>query len=557
MQNPSAIADAVRSLIRSASAGLLFALFAALLASCSEQAPTSTEPTASVAAANDSAITDMSATALSTALASGALSARAVTQAYLDRIDALNLQGPALRAVLALNANALADADELDQRLSESGPVGPLHGVPVLIKGNIDIAGMLSSAGSLALTDGVDPVESDAFLVQTLRQAGAVILGTANLSEWANFRDQKSSSGWSSQGGQTRNPHVLDRNPCGSSSGSAVAVAARLAPLAIGTETNGSIVCPAAANGVVGIKPTLGLVSRRGIIPISATQDTAGPMGRSVTDAALLLEAIAVFDPDDPAAVAADSAAFRPDPARRRLDGLRIGVFRSYSGAGDRPKLDAIYQQTIDLTAALGATLVDPIEHQPSLESRRAAYRILLREFKATLNDYLAGRTLPEDRNSLADLIAYNRSHADAVMPVFEQSIFLEAEAISGLDDPEYAADIAGVQEKLRADLDALFAAHQLDALLLPGNAPAWKTDWVNGDHFSYGGTAYLAAISGYPSIVLPAGSVSRLPVAVGLMGQPQSEAALIQIAYALEQALPATLEPQFLPSLESPQPAD
>jgi amidase len=396
--------------------------------------------------------------------------------------------------------------------------VGPLHGVPVLIKGNIDIAGLLSSAGSLALTEGVGPVERDAFLVGRLREAGAVILGTANLSEWANFRDQKSSSGWSSAGGQTRNPHVLDRNPCGSSSGSAVAVAARMAPLAVGTETNGSVVCPAAANGVVGIKPTLGLVSRRGIIPISSTQDTAGPMGRTVTDTAMLLEAMVAFDTEDPAAIPTETPSYRPDPDVTRLDGKRIGVLRTYTGVGERPRLDAIYQRTIELVA-----------------------------------DYLAGRVLPEDRNTLAGLIAFNDSNAERVMPVFEQSIFVEAEAQSGLDDPEYAEDIANVQVRLRAELSTLFETHQLDALLLPGNAPAWKTDWVNGDHFTYGGTAYLAAISGYPSMVLPVGEVSKLPVAVGLMGLPQSEAALIQIAYALEQTVPPALEPEFLPSIEMP----
>ncbi len=531
-------------------------LFVLLLAGCGK--PTSTSPTSEVSMSTelrntDTPITGMTAAALAAAVAGGELSARAVTQAHLDRIDSLNHEGPELRAVLQINPTALDEADELDRRFSEAGPAGPLHGVPVLIKGNIDIAGLDSSAGSLALADDVGPADADAFLVGRLRAAGAVILGTANLSEWANFRDQKSSSGWSSLGGQTRNPHVLDRNPCGSSSGSAVAVAARMAPLAVGTETNGSIVCPASANGVVGIKPTLGLVSRRGIIPISSTQDTAGPMGRTVTDAALLLAALVQFDPEDAASLRTDTETFFPDPEVTRLDGKRIGVFRSYSGAGERPRLDEIYQQAIDQVVNLGATVIDPIEHQPSEESRSAAYRILLREFKATLNDYLANRQLPEDRDSLADLIAFNDSNAARIMPIFDQSIFIEAEALSGLDDPEYAQDIANVQEHLRAELSMLFEAHQLDALLLPGNAPAWKTDWVNGDHFTYGGTAYLAAISGYPSIVLPAGSVSQLPVAVGLMGLPQSEAPLIQIAYALEQVLPPALEPQFLRSLENP----
>ncbi len=533
---------------KSAAAGTFLLLLVVLLPACAEQAADRAEPTSADALP---AITALSASTLSEGLESGALSALEVTQAHVDRIEQLNRRGPNLRAVLEVNPSALDEAAELDARFAESGPVGPLHGLPVLIKGNIDVAGLRSSAGSLALAEGIGPVPTDAFLVQQLRQAGAVILGTANLSEWANFRDQKSSSGWSSQGGQTRNPHVLDRNPCGSSSGSAAAVAAGLAPLAIGTETNGSIVCPASANGVVGIKPTLGLVSRSGIIPISPTQDTAGPMARSVTDAALLLEAIARFDPEDPASLEATSASYRPDPNGTRLDGKRIGVLRTYGGAGERPRLDEIYQQTINTVAGLGAVLVDPIEYRPAPERRQAAYRILLREFKAALNDYLIGRSLPEDRNSLTDLIAFNEANADRVMPIFEQSIFIEAAAMAGLDEPEYAADISLVQEQLRADLDALLTEHALDALLLPGNGPAWKTDWVNGDHFSYGGTAYLAAISGYPSIVIPAGQVSQLPVAVGLLGRPQAEAELIQIAFALEQALPPAPVPQFLENLE------
>lgn len=496
-------------------------------------------------------LTTMPAPLLADALARGEVSARSVTEAYLARIDALNQQGPALRAVLALNPGAVDDATALDRQLAASGPSGPLHGLPVLIKGNIDVAGLHSTAGSLALLEGVATVPEDAYLVARLREAGAVILGTANLSEWANFRDQKSSSGWSSQGGQTRNPHVLDRNPCGSSSGSAAAVAARLAPLAVGTETNGSIVCPAAANGVVGIKPTLGLVSRRGIIPISPTQDTAGPMAGSVDGAALLLDALAHFDSQDPAAIPNPTESFRPDPAILRLDGKRVGVLRTYSGVGERPVLDALYQRVAEQVAELGATLVDPIEYRPPDGFRAAGYRILLREFKASLNDYLANRQLPDGRNSLTDLIAYNAAHTERLMPVFQQSIFLASEAMTGLDDPVYQEDIAGVQERLRTDLNSLFEAHQLDALLLPGNAPAWKTDWVNGDHFTYGGTAYLAAVSGFPSIVLPAGQVSRLPVAVGLMGRAGTDAELIQMAYVLEQALPPAPDPAFLPTLE------
>lgn len=484
-------------------------------------------------------------------LASGELTATAVARHYLARIDALDRNGPTLRAVLELNPAALEDAAALDARFAESGPVGPLHGVPVLIKGNIDVESLVASAGSLALAD--HRAGSDAFLVGQLREAGAVILGTANLSEWANFRDGNSTSGWSSLGGQTRNPHVLDRNPCGSSSGSAVAVAAGLAPLAVGTETHGSIVCPAGLNGVVGIKPTVGLVSRSGIAPISHTQDTAGPMARTVSGAALLLGAMLGRDSADPASVEAPFDALLPDPAVTRLAGRRIGVYRSYRGAGSRPKVEAVYAQTVEALSGLGATLADPIDYSPPEGFGSASYRILAREFRDGLNRYLADRSLPDDRDSLADLIAWNEAHSESVMPIFGQSVFVESEAMGTLDDPQYAADIALAQDGLRKDLDALFAAERLDALLVPVNAPAWKTDWANGDISNFGGTAYLAAVSGYPSIVLPAGMVDGLPIGVGLVGLPHSEPALIQIAYALEQALPPAPEPAFVTSLEFP----
>lgn len=524
---------------------LLFAsLLLSLAAACTEP-DSGSEPV--------SVLTDLTAADLAAGLADGRLSASAVTRAHLDRIEALNHQGPNLRAVLTLNPDAMKDAQALDERYAQSGAVGPLHGMPVLIKGNIDVAGLVSSAGSLALVDGIGPVRRDAFLVARLREAGAVILGTSNLSEWANFRDANSSSGWSSHGGQTRNPYVLDRNPCGSSSGSAVAVAARMTPLAIGTETNGSIVCPAGVTGVVGIKPTVGLVSRSGIIPIAHTQDTAGPMARTVTDAALLLETLVAFDANDRGARNAAVNEYRPDPELTRLDGKRIGILRTYGGAGTRPRVEAIYENAIDQLQALGATLVDPIEYERTADFRPASYRILLREFKAGLNAYLAGRSLPADRDSLADLIAYNAANAEAVMPIFGQSIFHESMAISGLDDPEYAADIALAQEALRTDLENLFETHQLDALFMPGSSPAWTTDWVNGDHFSFGGTAYLAAVAGWPAIALPAGTVSTLPVSVGFAGLPDTEAELIQMAYALEQSLPPVPAPGFTPTLESP----
>ncbi len=509
-----------------------------LTAACSK-------PPAEVEAMNNSA------PELARKLASGELTATVVARYYLDRIDALDRNGPRLRAVLELNPVALDEAAALDARLAASGPVGPLHGMPVLIKGNIDVAGLVAGAGSLALADY--RAASDAFLVERLRAAGAVILGTANLSEWANFRDGNSTSGWSGMGGQTRNPYVLDRNPCGSSSGSAVAVAARLVPLAVGTETHGSIVCPASLNGVVGIKPTVGLVSRSGIAPISHTQDTAGPMAGTVSGAALLLESMLGRDDADPGAVDARFDSLMPDPDGTRLEEKRIGIYRSYRGAGTRPKVEAVYARSVELLSEIGATLVDPVDYSPPDGFWPASYRILAREFRDGLNRYLADRGLPPDRDSLADLIAWNDTHADTAMPIFGQSVFIESEAMGTLEDPQYAEDLALVQTRLREDLDALFTTQELDALLVPVNAPAWKTDWVNGDSSNFGGTAYLAAISGYPSIVLPAGMVDGLPISVGLVGRPQSEPELIQMAYALEQALPPIPEPTFVTSLEFP----
>ena len=497
---------------------------------------------------------ELSATELATRLAEGELSASRVLDAYLARIDAVNRQGPNLRAVLELNPEARQEAAGLDAALAGSGPKGPLHGVPVLIKGNIDVRGLAASAGSLALAEHL--AAADAHLVERLREAGAVILGTANLSEWANFRDEVSTSGWSSLGGQTRNPYVLDRNPCGSSSGSAVAVAARLAPLAVGTETNGSIVCPASLNGVVGIKPTVGLISRRGIIPISHTQDTAGPMARNVYDAALLLQAMIHPDPDDAGSRTAPFSSLLPDRSKTSLAGHRIGIYRSYRGAGTRPRVEAVHAHAVSLLADLGATLVDPVHYTPAEGFSDAEFRVLKREFVAGLNGYLAARNPPQGRDSLAGLIAFNDAHAQAVMPIFGQSIFVASAAMSGLDDPEYAADIALAQDGLREDLQRIFADHELDALFVPAMGPAWKTDWVNGDSYSssFGGTAFLAAVSGYPSIVLPAGTVSELPVGVGLVGLPFSEPDLIQMAWALEQALPEIPPPEYRPTIESVQ---
>jgi amidase len=496
--------------------------------------------------------TTMDARTLAAQLADGRLDAVTVTRLYLDRIAALDDSGPMLNAIIEINPDALTIAEDLDRRREASGPVGPLHGVPVVLKANIDTADrMATSAGSLALA--AHRASEDAFLVKRLREAGAVIIAKANLSEWANFRDSDSSSGWSSLGGQTRNPHVLDRNPCGSSSGSAVAVAAGLAPLAVGTETNGSIVCPSGANGIVGIKPTLGTVSRSGIIPIAHSQDTAGPMATTVGDAALLLEALVAPDPDDPAAVEHPAAAtgFVPRQAST-LEGLRIGIFRSYYGAGQRPRTEAIFEAAVTLLESQGAILVDPIERTAPEGAGAAQYTVLTTEFRHDLDAYLAAADLPPDRDSLEDLVAWNAAHAEQVMPIFGQSIFIDSVATDGLLSETYLEARALNNQRMRQDVEGLLAAHDLDALFIPVNGPAWKTDWLEGDRYSFGGTSSLAAISGLPSIVLPAGAVEGLPVNVGFVGGAFSEAGLIRMAQALEAVLPPRPIPGFVPSLES-----
>jgi len=495
----------------------------------------------------------LDAPALQLLLASGDVSAEALTAAYLARIAAIDDVGPALNAVIEINPAALAIARELDQQFANGGPVGPLHGIPVLLKANIDTGDeMATSAGSLALAD--HHAAEDAFHVARLRQAGAVILGKTNLSEWANFRDENSSSGWSSAGGQVRNPHVLDRNPCGSSSGSGAAVAASLAPLAVGTETNGSIVCPAGANGIVGIKPTLGTVSRSGIIPIAHSQDTAGPMAKTVSGAALMLGAMVAEDTSDPGSTAYPDGIpdFRPDPGQTRLDGVRIGIFRSYYGAGAFPETEAIFDEAMTTLKSLGATLVDPIEYSPPDEVWEARYALLLHEFKHDLNAYLANQSdIPADRNTLEKLIAWNTANASEVLPVFGQDIFELAQATDGLDSRAYRDAFALSVELMRTELSAWFEENSLDALLIPVNGPAWKTDWVGGDRFSFGGTSGLAAVSGYPSVVIPAGMVRGLPINVGFVGLPFAEPQLLQFAYALEQATLARRTPAYLPSLE------
>ncbi len=472
----------------------------------------------------------------------GELSSEELVNWYLERIENIDRAGPKLNSIIEINPDALSIARALDREWKASGPRGPMHGIPVVLKANIDTADqMYTSAGSLALAEHVPP--QDAFIVKRLRDAGAVIIGKANLSEWANFRSSRSSSGWSSVGGQTLNPYDTRRTPCGSSSGSAVSVAANLTAVAIGTETDGSIICPAGINGVVGIKPTLGLLSRGGIIPIAHSQDTAGPLARSVRDAAILLTAMTGTDPDDPATRDAEihfdySANLTADA----LDGKRIGVIRSWYGEGKHPGVDTIYQSSIDALREAGATIIDQLEVEAG-EMYDAEYEVLLYEFRAGLNRYLQESDAPIQ--SLAGLIDYNNEFAHRVMPVFAQDIFLLAEAKGPLSDAAYLKALETSRGIAQSALDGLLEEHQLDALISPSNGPAWMIDHVNGDTFSIGSSS-LAAISGYPSITVPAGFVAGLPIGLSFTGKPWNEKQLIEIAYAFEQTTEVRKPPEF-----------
>jgi amidase len=480
----------------------------------------------------------------------GDLTSEQLVRRFLDRIEALDDAGPTLNAIIEVNPDAIEIARDLDQERAVGEKRGPLHGIPVILKANIDTGDrMATSAGSVALA--LHRAPDDAFHVAALRRAGAVILGKANLSEWANFRSTRSVSGWSSIGGQTRNPHVLDRNPCGSSSGSAVAVAAGLTVLAVGTETNGSIVCPAGANGVVGIKPTLGLVSRDGIIPIALSQDTAGPMARSVRDAALMLAGMAAADNADPAAGA------HPGPRdylatldAGALEGARIGVWRQYYGAGSDPRVEAIFDAAIARLGELGAEVVDPIGLEIPAGVREAEYEVLLYEFRDGLNRYLGNAGMEGDRGSLAALIRYNELRADETMPWFGQEIFEQAGSRGPLTDEAYLAARENSGPALRRLIDAVMEEHGLDAIIAPTNSPAWPIDFVAGDNYTIS-SSRLGAVSGYPSLTLPAGNIHGLPVGVTLFGRPWTEPQLIGYAYALEQATRAILRPGLVPTLE------
>ena len=481
------------------------------------------------------------------------LDSRQLTKQLLDRIQHIDQSGPTLRAVLETNPDALKLASALDAKRTKAH--GPLYGIPVLLKDNIDTGDrMLTTAGSLALTDA--PAPHDSALAERLRTAGVLILGKTNLSEWADMRSDHASSGWSGVGGQTRNPYALDRNPCGSSSGSAAAVAAGLVTVAIGTETDGSIICPASMNGIVGIKPTLGLVSRSGIVPISHNQDTAGPLARNVADAAALLSVIAGSDSRDPATAGADKHATdytrALDP--NGLKGKRIGVVRQL--AGNEPNADRVLEQAIATMKAQGAIIVDPVTLPHLSELNTPENTVLQYDLKHDLNAYLATRTGLKV-HTLADLIAFNQREATREMPWFGQQLFEQAEAKGPLTDKVYldaqtkAKQLAGPE-----GIDAALAKDHLDALLAPSWGPAFVTDLMLGDHIvsgdpNIGGASQPAAVAGYPSITVPAGWAHGLPVGIVLFGAKWSEPTLISIAYGFEQHTHAWQPPKFLDTVD------
>jgi amidase len=483
---------------------------------------------------------------------SGKFTASGLVESYLKRIDEIDKNGPAINSVIEINPEAQEIAAVLDRERKEKGARGPLHGIPVLIKDNIATHDrMMTTAGSLALVGSVPP--QDSFVAKKLREAGAVILGKTNLSEWANIRSSHSTSGWSARGGQTKNPYSLDRNPCGSSSGSGSAAAANLCAIAIGTETDGSIVCPSTQNSLVGIKPTVGLISRAGIIPISHTQDTAGPMVRTVSDAAILLGALTGIDPNDGITKANEGRALKDYTKFLNKDGLngaRIGVVRKNFGSNE--KVDELMAQRIEDIKKLGAEIVDPADIPTAGQFDQSELEVLLFELKADLNSYLAWLGPNTPVHSLKEVIDFNEKNRDKELKLFGQDLFIKAEAKGPLTSKEYLEALRQNQELSRAKgIDFILQDKKLDALIAPTGGPAWFTDWINGDHYT-GGYSSPSAVAGYPHITVPAGFVYGLPVGISFFAGAYSEPKLIQFAYAFEQATKARRAPQFPPSVKA-----
>lgn len=491
-------------------------------------------------------LAEISVAGLRAGLESGRWTARSLCETYLARIGEIDAAGPSLNSVIEINPDAMSEADRLDIERREGGIRGPLHGIPVMLKDNIGTAdGMQTTAGSLALLESGVP--RDAGVASRLRRAGALLIAKTNLSEWANFRSRRSTSGWSGRGGLTLNPYFLDRNPCGSSSGSGVAVSAGIAPLAVGTETNGSIVCPSSVNGVVGVKPTVGLVSRAGIVPIAHTQDTAGPMARSVSDAAEMLGAMAGRDPLDGATA---EGRFHENYTRfldaGALSGTRIGLLREYWGRHDA--LDGLLDEAEAAMRDAGADLVD-VESLPGIdETDRPGFELMLYEFKAGLNKYLAELAPGAAVSSLEDVIRFNEQHRDAEMPYFGQDILESAAEKGSLAEPAYQEALAISRETCRSAIDTTVADGDLEALFAPTTGPAWVTDLMHGDRSSFPGCSSPAARAGYPHVSVPGGFLFGLPVGVSFFGTAWSEPRLLAIAYAFEQATSHRKPPQMLP---------
>jgi amidase len=479
-------------------------------------------------------------------MGSGELTSVEICQKYLDRIE---LVDPLLKSVIEINTDALEIAKQMDEERKTGKIRGPFHGIPILFKDNIDTGDkMQTTAGSLALEGNIAP--KDAFIVKKLREAGAVILGKTNLSEWANFRSDNSSSGWSGRGGQVRNPFCLDRSPCGSSSGTGAAVSANLCAIGIGTETNGSIVCPSGVNGLVGIKPTLGLWSRQGIIPIAHSQDTAGPMARTVKDAAILLGALAEFDSTDSEThiekgeIFSDYTQFLDENG---VAGMRIGIASEMIGFN--AKVDALFQQAVEVLKLKGAEIIEEVKFENRRKWGDPSYQVLLYEFKADLNKYLQEHPGTPVK-SMEEIIEFNKNNAEREMPWFKQEIFEQAQAKGDLSTEEYLTALKDSKKYAgKEGIDAAMDEHKLDAIIAQTNGPAWTIDWVNGDHFS-GGSSSPAAISGYPNITVPMGYVHGLPVGISFFGKAWSEPVLLKIAYAFEQATLHRKAPGFLETL-------
>ncbi|MDQ2795408.1 MAG: amidase [Bacteroidota bacterium] len=506
--------------------------------------------TASSGAADSFELHELTIADLQARMAQGTDTARSLSEKYLARIKALNEAGPMLRAVIETNPDALSIADELDKERKAGKVRGPLHGIPVLIKDNIDSGDQLmTTAGAAALVG--HKAKQDAFIVQKLRAAGAVLLGKTNLSEWANFRSSHSVSGWSSRGRQTRNPYALDRSTSGSSSGSGAAAAANLCAVAIGTETDGSVVSPSSCNGLVGLKPTVGLLSRSGIIPISSTQDTAGPMARTVRDAALLLAALQGPDPADPARLpipANTPADYIPFLKPDALQGQRLGVEKAHLNGP--PKVAALLREAVAALKAQGATIVEIELNKLVNPLGEAEFEVLLYEFKEGVNKYLAGAGATV--KNLAEVIAYNKEHAAEAMPFFQQETLLRAEATNGLNNPKYKAAAQKTVAGARQAIDGLLKQHQLAAIVGVTTGPAWCIDWVNGDYSSGVDFSSPAAMAGYPHLTVPMGQVLGLPVGLSFVGPAYQEGRLLGLGYAYEQATHQRKAPTFLPTVQA-----